>query len=95
MTCASCLEACPQVTVDNNFIGAAAISQARLFNMHPTGKMQAEDRTHGLMEEGGIQDCGKAQNCVQVCPKEIPLTRAIAELNRDTTIYRIKKWLGK
>jgi succinate dehydrogenase / fumarate reductase iron-sulfur subunit len=29
-----------------------------------------------------------------VCPKGIPLTRAIAELNRDTTIYRLKKWLG-
>src|SRR6202022_191068 len=37
MTCACCLEACPQVQMDNSFIGAAAISQARLFNMNPTG----------------------------------------------------------
>ena len=42
----------------------------------------------------GITGCGNAQNCVKVCPKGIPLTRAIAELNRDTTIYRLKKWLG-
>src|SRR5260370_22811995 len=48
MTCACCLEACPQVQVDNQFIGAAAISQARLFNMNPTGKLNAEDRLHGL-----------------------------------------------
>src|SRR5262249_28990266 len=70
MTCAACVEACPQVSIDNNFIGAAAISQARLFNMNPTGKLNAEERIHGLMEDGGIQDCGKAQNCAAVCPKE-------------------------
>jgi len=90
MTCASCLEACPQVTLENNFIGAAAISQARLFNMHPTGKLNQEERIHGLMEEGGIQDCGKAQNCVQVCPKEIPLTTSIAAMNREVTKQVIK-----
>ncbi len=85
MTCACCLEACPQVQLDNKFIGAAAISQARLFNMNPTGKLNAEDRIRGLMAEGGIQDCGKAQNCVEVCPKEIPLTTSIAEMNREVT----------
>jgi succinate dehydrogenase / fumarate reductase, iron-sulfur subunit len=90
MTCACCLEACPQVSVDNNFIGAAAISQARLFNMHPSGKLNADERVHGLMEDGGIQDCGKAQVCVQVCPKEIPLTTSIAAMNREVTKQVIK-----
>ncbi len=85
MTCACCLEACPQVKLDNTFIGAAAISQARLFNMHPTGKMNAEERLRGLIQDGGIQDCGKAQNCVEVCPKEIPLTTSIAAMNRQVT----------
>jgi len=90
MTCACCLEACPQVQLQNNFIGAAAISQARLFNMHPSGAMNAEDRVRGLMEDGGIQDCGKAQVCVQVCPKEIPLTTSIAAMNREVTKQVIK-----
>src|SRR5262245_10469839 len=57
MTCGCCLEACPQYQKENDFIGAAAISQARLFNAHPTGKMNAEDRVRGLMGKGGIQDC--------------------------------------
>ena len=90
MTCACCLEACPQVTLDNQFIGAAAISQARLFNMNPTGKLNAEERLRGLMAEGGIQDCGKAQNCVEVCPKEIPLTTSIAAMNREVTKQVVK-----
>lgn len=90
ITCGSCLEACPQVKQDNDFVGAAAISQARLFNMNPTGKLQAEERVRSLMGPGGIQDCGKAQNCVKVCPKEIPLTTSIAVMNREVTKLMIK-----
>jgi succinate dehydrogenase / fumarate reductase, iron-sulfur subunit len=90
MTCGCCLEACPQFKQDNRFIGAAAISQARLFNLHPTGKMNAVDRTRSLMGAGGIQDCGKAQNCVAVCPKEIPLTTSIMAMNRAVTRQVIK-----
>ena len=46
---------------------------------------EAEERLEGLMGEGGIQDCGKAQNCVQVCPKEIPLTTSIADMSAQVT----------
>ena len=94
MTCGSCLEACPQINEHSNFIGPAAIGQVRLFNSHPTGKLNADDRLEAISGNDGIASCGNAQNCVQVCPKEIPLTRAIAELHRDTTVYRVKKWLG-
>jgi succinate dehydrogenase / fumarate reductase iron-sulfur subunit len=52
--------------------------------MNPTGKMNAEERVRGLMGPGGIQDCGKAQNCVKVCPKEIPLTTSIAATSSST-----------
>ncbi len=76
---------------DRGFIGAAAISQTMLFNMHPTGKMNANERFDALMEEGGLQMCGNAQNCVAVCPKSIPLTRSIARAGRATTVYAIKK----
>ena len=35
------------------------------------------------MGDGGIQECGYAQNCVEVCPKDIPLTRSIAEVGGE------------
>ena len=92
MTCGCCLEVCPQVNDASDFIGAAAISQVRLFNAHPTGKMNAEDRLRALMEPGGVNDCGKAGNCVQVCPKGIPLTSSIADMSRQTTRQSIKDW---
>ncbi|RLL47935.1 succinate dehydrogenase iron-sulfur subunit [Oceanobacillus piezotolerans] len=94
MTCGVCLEACPNVNDKSNFIGPAAISQARLFNSHPTGEMFASDRLEGLMEDGGIGGCGNSQNCVQVCPKGIPLTTSIAAMNRATNIQAFKNFFG-
>ena len=94
MTCGCCLEACPQYS-DGQYIGPQAIAQARLYNMHPTGKITMEDRLNGLMGDDGITNCGNAQNCVQVCPMSIPLTRAIYETNRDITFNALFGWLRK
>jgi len=80
---------------EKNFIGAHAISQAMLFNAHPVGKSQADSRLDALTAEGGIQICGNAQNCVAVCPKEIPLTTSIARAGRATTLHQLKKWFDK
>jgi len=90
MTCGCCSEACPQVSVKSKFMGPAPISQVRLFNLNPLGKMEEDQRNHRLMAEGGISDCGNAQNCVQVCPKEIPLTESIAVMGREVTKQAIK-----
>ena len=86
MTCGCCLEACPQVNSDSKFIGPAAISQVRLFNANPIGNTQKAERLRPLMGEGGVGDCGHAQNCVRVCPKNIPLTDSIAAVSRDVTL---------
>ena len=80
---------------DQGFVGPHAISQAMLFNNHPTGKVIAAERLDALTGPGGIQACGNAQNCVAVCPKEIPLTTSIARAGRATTIHTIKKWFEK
>ena len=80
---------------DEAFIGAHAFSQAMLFNNQPTGKALAAERLDALMGPGGIETCGNAQNCVAVCPKEIPLTRSIARTGRATTLHAIKKWFDR
>ncbi len=85
MTCGCCTEACPQVNAHSKFIGPAPISQVRLFNSNPTGKLQKEERLRVLMQEGGVSDCGNAQNCARVCPKNIPLTESIAVMGREVT----------
>jgi succinate dehydrogenase / fumarate reductase iron-sulfur subunit len=76
---------------DAGFVGPHAISQAMLFNAHPTGRMIADERLGALTAPGGIQMCGNAQNCVAVCPKSIPLTRSIARAGRAATVWMIKR----
>lgn len=90
MTCGCCAEACPQVNAKSQFIGPAPVAQARLFNANPTGKMQRHLRLRPMMEEGGISECGNAQNCVQVCPKHVPLTDSIAAIGRETTLQGLR-----
>jgi len=101
MSCGCCLEACPQFNLEpdprswsTSFIGAHAISQARLFNSHGTGSVLRRERLDVLLGRGGVNDCGNAQNCVKVCPKEIPLTESIAAIGRQATLEGVRRFLG-
>jgi len=95
MTCGCCLEACPQYGPGQEFVGAFALSLVRLYNSHPSGAMQKNERLDAVMGNGGVEDCGKAQNCVEVCPKEIPLVDSIAVIGRETTKRLLFGWLLK
>ena len=95
MTCGCCMESCPQVGPRSKFIGPSAISQVRLFNAHPSGEMHKHVRLSALLGDGGIADCGNAQNCVRACPKAIPLTTSIADLNKEVNKYAISRWLNR
>jgi succinate dehydrogenase / fumarate reductase, iron-sulfur subunit len=77
------------------FMGAHAVAQVEFFNSNPIGAMTAGERLDALIAEGGIQVCGNAQNCVKVCPKEIPLTTAIARAGRSATWHVLKEWLDR
>ncbi|OHB86062.1 MAG: succinate dehydrogenase iron-sulfur subunit [Planctomycetes bacterium RBG_16_64_12] len=80
---------------DRGFLGAHAIAQVELFNANPAGRMNAAERLDALVSEGGIQVCGNAQNCVKVCPKDIPLTTAIARAGRAATLHTLKTWFDR
>ncbi|TDM15732.1 succinate dehydrogenase iron-sulfur subunit [Macrococcus bovicus] len=94
MTCGVCLEVCPNVNKNSDFMGAQPISQVRLFNLHPTGKMNKDERLHALMGDGGLAECGNSQNCVKACPKGIPLTTSIAAMNRSANFQLFKSFFG-
>lgn len=77
---------------DAAFVGAHANSQVVLMNSHPTGRMEADKRLDALMEEGGLQNCGKAANCQAVCPQKIPLMHSWGRAGRATTLRVIRKF---
>jgi succinate dehydrogenase / fumarate reductase, iron-sulfur subunit len=95
ISCTICMEVCPQFNEETGFVGAATIAQVKLFNNHPTGKVFKEDRLRALAGDGGIQECGYAQNCVEACPKQLPLTEAISDINRDVTVQKVRDWLRR
>jgi succinate dehydrogenase / fumarate reductase, iron-sulfur subunit len=91
MSCGCCMEVCPQYNERSDFMGAAVMNAVVLFNSHPTGNMNKNERLETVMGKGGVADCGDAQNCVKACPKEIPLTTSIAELSRQTSVRIFEK----
>lgn len=94
MTCGCCVEACPQYGPGSAFVGPAVLNQVRRFNAHPTGKLNKGERLETVMGRGGVTDCGSAQVCESVCPKEIPLLQSIAIVARDTTLHAMRRWFG-
>lgn len=93
ISCGCCLEACPQYGDHSEFLGAAAINQVRVLATHPTGRLQKRVRIQALMGPGGIARCGNAQNCVDVCPAQIPLVDSIQVLARESTRELLFGWL--
>jgi succinate dehydrogenase / fumarate reductase iron-sulfur subunit len=94
MTCGCCSESCPQVNDKSDFMGPAAMSQIRFFNANPTGKLEKSARMQAALSEEGIAGCGNAQNCVRVCPKNIPLTESLSLIGREASKQAIRNFLG-
>lgn len=94
MTCGCCLEGCPEYGDRSYYLGVAAMSQARLFNIHPVAKEDSKERFQALMGRGGIGNCGNSQNCVRVCPKKIPLTESVNAVGKETTLQALKRFFS-
>jgi succinate dehydrogenase / fumarate reductase iron-sulfur subunit len=51
--------------------------------------MHESERLDALMEPSGVAGCGNSQNCVEVCPKEIPLTTSLADMMGATSKHAL------
>src|ERR1700742_4930901 len=58
ISCTICMEVCPQFNDVTNFVGAATIAQAKLFNMDPAGSVLKEERLRALAGGGGVRGGG-------------------------------------
>ena len=90
ISCTICMEVCPQFNDSTSFVGAATIAQVKLFNMDPAGSVLKSERLRALAGDGGVQECGMAQNCVAACPKQLPLIEAISDVSRDVVLQQVK-----
>ena len=68
--CGACVSDCTVLEEDSNFLAPAALAKAyRVVGDPRHGK--AKEWLTELSEEGGIWDCTRCLECVEVCPKDV------------------------
>ena len=76
--CGVCVSDCPVLEVDKTFVGPAALAKAYRFVADPRDAATPQ-RLNALNEPGGMWDCTRCMECVQVCPKGVgPMDRIMA-----------------
>ncbi|MSQ11828.1 MAG: succinate dehydrogenase iron-sulfur subunit [Dehalococcoidia bacterium] len=76
--CGACVSDCTVMEMDKNFLGPAALAKAYRFVADP--RDDAVKQRLGLYNQhGGVWDCTRCFECVQVCPKGVaPMDRIMA-----------------
>jgi succinate dehydrogenase / fumarate reductase iron-sulfur subunit len=76
--CGACVSDCTVLEIDENFLGPAALAKAYRFVADPRDDAVI-DRLNQLNNYGGIWDCTRCMQCVEVCPKGVdPMGRIMA-----------------
>ncbi len=80
--CAACTTSCPSFWADGQTIGPAAIVNAHrfIFDSRDRGRLK---RLKILAGQAGVWRCRTAFNCTEACPRDIHITRAIAEVKQE------------
>ncbi len=79
--CAACTTSCPSFWANGRYVGPAAIVQAHRF-IFDSRDQGTEERLEVLNERFGVWACRTAFNCVEACPRDINVTRAIGEVKK-------------
>ena len=76
--CGACVSDCTVLEVDSRFLGPAALAKAYRFVADPRDSEQGW-RLGELTEYGGVWDCTRCMQCVEVCPMDVdPMGRIMA-----------------
>lgn len=79
--CACCTTSCPSFWANERYIGPAAIVQAHRF-IFDSRDEAFEARLEVVGDTFGVWRCRTNFNCTNACPREIEVTRAIAEVKQ-------------
>lgn len=77
--CGACVSDCTVLEVDNRFLAPAALAKAYRVVGDPR-HAKAKEWLTALSGEGGIWDCTRCLECVQVCPKGVAPMDQIVKL---------------
>lgn len=82
--CAACTSSCPSFWANEKYVGPAAIVQAHRF-IFDSRDQAASERLQVVGDQFGVWRCRTAFNCTNACPRDIEVTKAIAEVKMALT----------
>jgi fumarate reductase iron-sulfur subunit len=85
INCMLCYAACPVVSQEPEFLGPAAIALGHRYNMDSRDEGQPE-RNAVFRGEGTVFNCSYANECSEVCPKNVDPAAAINQAKLNAVI---------
>jgi succinate dehydrogenase iron-sulfur subunit len=79
--CAACTSSCPSFWANDEYVGPAAIVAAHRF-IFDSRDEATQERLELTNEKTGVWRCRTVFNCVEACPRDIDVTRAIGDIKR-------------
>ncbi len=89
--CACCYAACPVVTTHPEYIGPSALNKAFRFLSDPRD-IADKERLKLVDSENKTWRCHTIFNCVDSCPKRIPITSSIQEMKKQAMLRKLRFW---
>lgn len=86
INCMLCYSACPQVAMNMDFLGPAAIAMATRYNNDSRDEGE-EQRKPVLYQENGVWPCTFVGYCSEVCPKHVDPAGSIQQNKSRGLIY--------
>ncbi len=78
INCMLCYSACPVVSAEPDFLGPAAIALGHRYNQDSRDEGNAE-RNEVFRDDGGVFACSFANECSEVCPKNVDPSGAVQQ----------------
>lgn len=91
--CGACVSDCAALEVDHQFIGPAALAKAYRFVADPRDGA-SDSRLLALNTPGGMWDCTRCMECIEVCPKEVGAMDRIMDLRAKGIDHGIPSTCG-
>lgn len=82
--CAACTTSCPSFWANGQYVGPAALVNAHRFIFDSRDRAGLA-RLNILNQQMGVWRCRTVFNCTNACPRDIPITRQIAEVKKALT----------
>jgi succinate dehydrogenase / fumarate reductase, iron-sulfur subunit len=86
--CAACTTSCPSFWANDKYIGPAAIVNAHRF-IYDSRDHGAAERLKVMGDPDGVWRCRTIFNCTLACPRDIQITKAIADVKNTLRTGRL------